>query len=209
MKESYSSSPGRQTMKYLVICTHPNPKSFNHGVKETVVEELRMGGTEVVVRDLYSLRFDPLLKEADFSAMLKGSALPDVKAEQEHVRAADVVVFVYPLWWAGMPAMLKGYIDRVFSEGFAYKITEDGITGLLGDKKVLILTTTGAPREMYEESGMFKSMAQTIDDGIFRFCGMEIIEHRYLTGIPYITDDERKKMLQDLKGFVREKLISN
>lgn len=56
---------------------------------------------------------------------------------------------------------------------------------------------------------MFKSMGQTIDEGIFRFCGMEIIEHRYLTAIPYITDNDRKKMLEDLRGFVREKLISD
>lgn len=196
-------------MKYLVIYAHPNPKSFNHAVKETLVEELRKAGREVSVRDLYSLNFDPLLKDADFDAIQKGAALPDVKAEQDHIRAADIVVFVFPLWWAGMPAMLKGYIDRVFTEGFAYKITENDMIGLLNDKKVLIITTTGAPQEMYEESGMFRSMGQTIDEGIFRFCGMEIIEHKYLTAIPYITENDRKKMLEDLKGFAREKLISD
>jgi NAD(P)H dehydrogenase (quinone) len=195
-------------MKYLVIYSHPNPKSFNHAVKESVVEELTKGGSEVSVRDLYSLNFEPLLKDADFGAIQKGTALPDIKAEQDYIRAADMLIFVFPLWWAGMPAMLKGYIDRVFSEGFAYKITENDILGLLSNKKVLLITTTGAPQEMYEESGMFKSMGQTIDDGIFRFCGMELIEHKYLCAIPYITEDDRKKMLEDLKGFVREKLIS-
>jgi NAD(P)H dehydrogenase (quinone) len=195
-------------MKYLVIYTHPNPVSYNNAVKETVVEELRKADREVGVRDLYSLKFDPLLKDADIDAIRKGTALPDVKAEQDHVRAADIIVFVFPLWWAGMPAMLKGYIDRVFSEGFAYKVTENDIIGLLNSKKVLIITTTGAPREMYEESGMFRSMGQTIDDGIFRFCGMEIIAHKYLTAVPYVTDSDRKKMLEDLRGFVREKLIA-
>jgi len=105
-----------------------------------------------------------------------------------------------------MPAMLKGYIDRVFTEGFAYKITENDIRGLLKNKKVFLVTTTGAPQEMFEESGMFKSMGQTMDDGIFRFCGMEMIAHKYLTAVPYVTDDDRKKMLEDLKGFVREKI---
>ena len=160
-------------MKYLVIYAHPNPKSFNNAVKETVVEELRKTGREVSVRDLYSLNFDPLLKDADFDAIQKGAALPDVKAEQDHIRA------------------------------------ENDIIGLLSNKKVLIITTTGAPQEMYEESGMFKSMGQTIDEGIFRFCGMEIIEHKYLTAIPYITENDRKKMLEDLKGYVREKLIAD
>jgi len=193
-------------MKYLVIYTHPNPKSFCWAVKEAIVEELKKSGGEVSIRDLYALKFDPLLKEADFEALRKGAELPDVKAEQNAIRAADVLVFVFPLWWAGMPAMLKGYIDRVFTEGFAYKITENDIRGLLKNKKVFLVTTTGAPQEMFEESGMFKSMGQTMDDGIFRFCGMEIIAHKYLTAVPYVTDDDRKKMLEDLKGFVREKI---
>lgn len=195
-------------MKYLVIYTHPNPKSFCKAVREAIVEELRKAGREVGIRDLYAQKFDPLLKEADFDALQKGAGLPDVKAEQDAIRAADMLVFVFPLWWVGMPAMLKGYIDRVFSEGFAYKITENDIMGLLKNKKVLLVTTTGAPQEMYEESGMFKSIGQTIDDGIFRFCGMEVIAHKYLTAVPYVTDDDRKKMLEDLKGFVREKIIA-
>lgn len=193
-------------MKYLVIYTHPNPKSFCRALKEAIVEELRKADREVSIRDLYAMKFDPLLKEADFDAIRNGPELPDVKAEQDAIRAADMLVLVYPLWWAGMPAMLKGYIDRVFSEGFAYKITGNDIMGLLKNKKVLLVTTTGAPQEMYEESGMFKSMGQTIDDGIFRFCGMEIIAHKYLNAVPYVTDDDRKKMLEDLRGFVREKV---
>jgi NAD(P)H dehydrogenase (quinone) len=203
-----TGSKGRKTMKYLVIYTHPNPKSFCKAVREAIVEELRKAGREVGIRDLYAQKFDPLLKEADFDALQKGAGLPDVKAEQDAIRAADMLVFVFPLWWVGMPAMLKGYIDRVFSEGFAYKITENDIMGLLKNKKVLLVTTTGAPQEMYEESGMFKSIGQTIDDGIFRFCGMEVIAHKYLTAVPYVTDDDRKKMLEDLKGFVREKIIA-
>ena len=194
-------------MKYLVIYAHPNPQSFNHAVKEVIVEELKRAGKEVAVRDLYALNFNPSLKKEDFTALEKGVVLEDVMTEQNFIQSADIMVVIFPLWWVGMPAMLKGYIDRVFTEGVAYRITDDNITGLLNSKKVLLITTTGAPQEMYEETGMFRSMGQTIDDGIFRFCGMEVIEHKYLTAIPYVTVEDRKKMLEDLKVFVREKLI--
>lgn len=194
-------------MKCLIVYAHPNPKSFNNAVKETVVEELKRAGKEVTIRDLYALNFNPVLRGDDFGAIQKGSVLEDVKAEQEHIRSADVIVFVSPLWWTGLPAILKGYIDRVFTIGFAYAFTETGVTGLLKDKSVMLFTTTGTPHDMYEASGMFKSLGQTIDGGIFNFCGMDVIEHKYLTAIPYITDSDRAKMLEDIRGVVRERLI--
>lgn len=194
-------------MKCLIVYAHPNPKSFNNAVKETVVEELKSAGKEVTIRDLYALNFNPVLRGDDFGAIQKGSVLEDVKAEQEHIRSADVIVFVSPLWWTGLPAILKGYIDRVFTIGFAYAFTETGVTGLLKDKSVMLFTTTGTPHDMYEASGMFKSLGQTIDGGIFNFCGMDVIEHKYLTAIPYITDSDRAKMLEDIRGVVRERLI--
>lgn len=194
-------------MKCLIVYAHPNPKSFNNAVKETVVEELKRAGKEVTTRDLYALNFNPVLRGDDFGAIQKGSVLEDVKAEQEHIRAADVIVFVSPLWWTGLPAILKGYIDRVFTIGFAYAFTETGVTGLLKDKSVMLFTTTGTPHDMYEASGMFKSLGQTIDGGIFNFCGMDVIEHKYLTAIPYTTDSDRAKMLEDIRGVVRERLI--
>lgn len=190
-------------MRYLVIYTHPNPGSFNHALLETVTDTLTKAGRTVVVRDLYALGFDPLLGAADFDAIGRGEMLPDAKREQEYISAAHVLIFIYPLWWAGMPAMLKGYIDRVFTDGFAYRIDGEKITGLLGDKKVLLITTTGAPRDMYEASGMFRSLAQTIDDGIFRFCGMDLIDHRYLAAVPYVTGRERTAMLAEVSACIQ------
>ncbi len=190
-------------MRYLVIYAHPNPGSFNHALLETVTDTLTKEGRTAVVRDLYALGFDPLLGAADFDAIGRGEMLPDAKREQEYISAAHVLIFIYPLWWAGMPAMLKGYIDRVFTDGFAYRIDGEEISGLLGDKKVLLITTTGAPRDMYEASGMFRSLAQTIDDGIFRFCGMDVIDHRYLTAVPYVTGRERAAMLAEVSACIQ------
>lgn len=195
-------------MNYLILYAHPNPQSFNHAVLETVQAELQRAGKDFSVRDLYAQNFNPVLSANDLSGMMQGLLQPEVKAEQEHISSADVIVVIYPLWWAGMPAILKGYIDRVFTDGFAYHISETGIDSLLKSKKVLLITTTGAPQEMYEASGMFKSMAQTTGEGIFQFTGMELIEHKYLCAIPHVTDEERKKMLEEVKGLVQKKLLS-
>jgi len=194
-------------MKYLILYAHPNPKSFNHAVLETVRDSLAKAGKEVSVRDLYAQNFNPVLSANDLAGMMQRQLQHEVKAEQEFVGSADVIVVIYPLWWAGMPAILKGYIDRVFTEGFAYRINGPDIEGLLKGKKVLLITTTGAPQEMYEASGMFKSMAQTTGEGIFQFTGMELIEHKYFCAIPYVTDEDRKIMLQELRGLVQKQLL--
>jgi len=195
-------------MNHLLIYAHPNPKSFNHAIVQTILEEFRNAGKELPLRDLYAMNFSPVLAAADFSALQNGSVRDDVAAEQELIRAADVLIVVYPLWWSGMPAMLKGYIDRVFSYGFAYEINETGGVGLLTGKKVFLVTTTGASREDYEQLDMYRSFAQTIDSGIFRFSGMEVIDHIYYASVPYVTDEVRKTMLEDVRSQVRAKLFS-
>jgi len=193
--------------KCLILYSHPNPKSFNHAILETVQTELAKSGATVSVRDLYAMNFNPVLSANDLAGMMQGQLSAEVETEQKLISLADMIVVIYPLWWAGMPAILKGYIDRVFTEGFAYRITGTDFEGLLKNKKVLLITTTGAPKEMYEASGMFKSMAQTTGEGIFQFTGMELIEHKYLCAIPYMTDEGRKKMLEELRELVQNNLL--
>jgi NAD(P)H dehydrogenase (quinone) len=190
-------------MRHLIVYAHPNPKSFNHAIMETLAGESRAAGQEVRIRDLYEIGFDPVLKPSDFELIQAGKVAADVKTEQEHIEWADIVSFIHPIWWAGLPAIFKGYIDRVFTFGFAYKIGEDCIKGLLNDKKALIINTTGAPEEMYAQSGMFNSMRQTTDDGIYRFCAMEVFKHVFFTAIPYIDDTKRAEMLDEVKAVAR------
>ena len=194
-------------MNYLIIYTHPNPGSFNHAIMETVTEELRHHGRGVKIRDLYQMEFNSVLKSEDFANMQRGSVAQDLKEEQELIRSAEVMIFIYPLWWAGMPAMLKGYIDRVFTEGFAYRISDKGISGLLAGKKIFLFTTMGASMGDYEESGFLKSMGQITDTGIFTFCGCEVIGHKYFPSVPYVTDSDRKKMLEEVRELVKQSLL--
>ncbi len=106
-----------------------------------------------------------------------------------------------------MPAMLKGYIDRVFSFKFAYDIRGDEVVGLLKGKKVFLVSTTGASKEDYEKMGAFKMMKMSMDVAIFQFSGMKVIGHKYFSSVPYVSQQVRKKMLKESKLLVKEKLL--
>ena len=194
-------------MKYLIVYAHPNPKSFNHAILETISQELQKKKREFTVRDLYRIGFNPVLSTKDLLAIQDGAVPKDIKKEQNYISKADTLIFIFPIWWSAMPAMLKGYIDRVFSLGFAYDITEDEIIGLLKGKKVFIVTTTGASEEDYEKMGAFKMMNMSIDMAIFQFSGMKVIGHKYFSSVPNVSQQDRKKMLKELRLLVKEKLL--
>ncbi len=187
-------------MDYLIVYAHPNPKSFNHAIKETIENKLKEKGKSFETRDLYSLGFDPVMKPDDFIAIQKGEYLPDVKTEQDLIKEAKTIIFIHPIWWYSMPAILKGYIDRVFSYGFAY-VLEDELKPLLTDKKVMIFNTLGETEEQCEGAGICPCIKKTIG-GTFEFCGMEVVEHKMFFAVPYVTDEVRKGYLKELEQIL-------
>ncbi len=187
-------------MKYLIIYAHPNPKSFNHAIKEIMEEKLGEAGHSFQTRDLYGIGFSPELSGNDFVAGKQGQVLADIKGEQDYIRNSDILIVIHPIWWFNMPAILKGYIDRVFSYGFAYGVNEKGPYGLLTDKKVILINTTGGTEEIYAKAGYKEALKKTIENGIFGFCGMQVIMHRYFYAVPYVADQARQKMLEELKS---------
>ncbi|ADL53033.1 NAD(P)H-dependent oxidoreductase [Clostridium cellulovorans] len=193
-------------MNHLVVFAHPNPKSFCKGILDTVVDASKEKGATVRVRDLYEIGFDPILKPADFVALQSGKVLEDISAEQENIKWADVITFVYPVWWASVPAILKGYVDRVFSYGFAYTSENGAPKGLLTGKKGLLFCTTGSPNEAYSASGMHNSMKQATDQGIFNFSGIEDVKHIFFGAVPYVTDEIRGDYLKEVSKIVKETL---
>lgn len=130
-------------MNTLIIYAHPTKESFNSSIKNQVIKVLDRKNHEIKIRDLYQLNFNPILTEDDFTSFSQNKVPEDVQAEQNAISWADHLVFIYPTWWIGMPAILKGYIDRVFTNGFAFRHTKDGSQGLLNGKKVIIIQTTG------------------------------------------------------------------
>jgi NAD(P)H dehydrogenase (quinone) len=185
-------------MKYLIVYAHPSPKSFNHALLEAVTDKLKKSGHEIAVRDLYNTNFKPALEGADFVALGKGQPLNDVAEEQRHVKWADKIVFIHPVWWFGMPAILKGYIDRVFSKGFAYDYAKDGLKGLLTGKSVIVFNTTGGSAGDYEKYGFNTALKATQDNGIYGLCGLKVELHKFFYAIPTSSPEELAKILREV-----------
>ncbi|RXM51719.1 MULTISPECIES: NAD(P)H-dependent oxidoreductase [unclassified Chryseobacterium] len=164
-------------MKHLIIYAHPNQESLNGQVKQCIEKTLKQHKHEVVVRDLYQLEFDPVLSLEDMTGQRNGTVDKLIEKEQEYISWADVVTFIYPIWWTGMPAIMKGYIDRVFSYGFAYRYDQGIQKGLLTGKQAIILNTHGKSHEEYSAIGMDKALSLTSDKGIYTYCGFQIQEH--------------------------------
>jgi len=164
-------------MKHLIVYAHPNAGSLNNHFKQSVVNTLQRSNCEVVVRDLYELNFNPILSMGDMQGQRKGVVDTDVKVEQEYIKWADQLTFIYPIWWTGMPAIMKGYIDRVMSYGFAYRYDNGIQKGLLNDKSVVIINTQGKSKEEYKEIGMDTALSLTSDRGVYQYCGLKIKKH--------------------------------
>ncbi|WP_028390165.1 NAD(P)H-dependent oxidoreductase [Bacillus cihuensis] len=189
-------------MKHLIVYAHPYPESLNHAILEATVNTLKKNGNEVVVRDLYALDFQPVLKPEDTAAMKAGNTPNDIKTEQEFIAEADVITFIYPIWWTGLPAILKGYVDRVFAFGFAYSAGEEGTIKLLKGKKGLIINTHGHPNEVYDEMGMTAGLKVTSDTGIFDFTGIEPVDHLLFGSIGYLDEEAYKGMLKKVEDTI-------
>jgi NAD(P)H dehydrogenase (quinone) len=191
-------------MNHLVVFAHPNQKSFCKGIVDTIQKTAEGKGDTVRIRDLYLMGFDSILKPADFEAFQSGNTPDDIKTEQDHVKWADVITFVYPIWWASFPAMLKGYVDRVLSYGFGYEYVDGAAIGLLKGKKGLMFCTTGSPSDFYAQIGMQDSIKQTSDDGIFKFCGIEVLGHTFFGAVPYVSEETRKDYLSGVEKIIKE-----
>lgn len=192
-------------MNHLIVYAHPSSDSFSNKIMSIAKEFSTEKEYKTEIRDLYSIGFDPVLKASDLKGIHKGQVPEEIKREQNYIEWADVITFIYPVWWTGMPAILKGYIDRVFSHGIAKK---GG--GLLKGKIVFLFSPMGTSNEDYGKSGMLDSMKQTCDDGIFKFCGMKVVKHVFFGSASNVEKEMENEYLKAVplvlsKGFPANK----
>lgn len=195
-------------MKVLVVYSHPNPKSFNAAILGTVKDELGKAGAEVKVKDLYAMNWNPVLSGSDFEQFSSGKLPSDIAREQADVSWADLLIFISPIWWYTVTAMLKGYVDRVMGHGFAYEYTETGPRGKLTDKRALLITTSGADEKTARETGMLDALNTTLVQGIFNFCGFKEAKCKNCFAVPFVSDDDRRRMLEEIREFVRNNIFA-
>jgi len=191
-------------MRHLIIYSHPNDESLNHHFLNTVTEILQTQNHEIRIRDLYHLDFNPVMSLQDLKDQRSGRLSEDIREEQEHILWSDHITFIYPIWWTGMPAIMKGFIDRVFSYGFAYRYDQGIQKGLLKGKRATIINTHGKSKAEYESTGMVKALSLTSDKGVYTYCGLEINRHLFFDR----ADKATEEMIEEWKLNIEEAYLN-
>ena len=171
-------------MHALIVVAHPNPKSLTHSVAAQIAEgvEFAGGGDTAEIADLAAEGFDPRFTANDITVHLKQTApSADVLAEQARIDRADALVLVYPIYWWSFPALLKGWIDRVFVNGWAYDENPgEGLVKKMQRLPVHLIALAGADLRTYARHGYFGAMKMQINHGIFDYCGAQVITSELL-----------------------------
>ena len=189
-------------MSVLVIIGHQHQGSFNHAIAAAVVDELKSLGHEVVFHDLYAEEFDPILphREIHVDAELE----PVLRQHCEEVLAAEGFVIVHPNWWGMPPAVLKGWIDRVFRQGTVYSFTAAGVTSKLAGKRAVVLTTSNTPRD--DELRLYGDPLENLwKNCIFGLLGITDFARRNFESIIMSTPEQRAAWLDEARQLVRDK----
>lgn len=211
-------------MNVLIVFAHPEPNSLNGVMKDLAAKTLRDKGHEVKVSDLYGMHFKATLDKQDFTqrkdetifnpiveqlnAASAGSLTEDVRDEMKKVEWADLLIFQFPVWWTSYPAIMKGWIDRVFANGFAFNSERDKYyeTGLLKGKKAMISYTTGAPEVAYSKNGPhgdINELFRYITHNTLELVGLEVISSFAIYGAPLISKNEVKEHLEEYKKLLQ------
>ncbi|MCH4169246.1 MAG: NAD(P)H-dependent oxidoreductase [Streptococcaceae bacterium] len=182
-------------MNILVIYTYPNHEGFNHAIKEAVINNIE-ASHQLKIIDLYEENFNPVLF---FDADHKRRYLDlnqEMREYREAIEWSDFIIFIFPIWWSSMPAILKGFIDRVFAKGFAYRYKGLIPIGLLKNKKAWIINTHDSPL-LYAELFQ-KDYGRVLSKQILKMCGISTFKHSSLSYVRGSSEKKRKKFLTRL-----------
>ncbi|KRB52682.1 MAG: NAD(P)H-dependent oxidoreductase [Pseudomonadota bacterium] len=188
-------------MRHAVILAHPKPASFCASIAKTCVENLTSLGDQVLLRNLYELGFDPCLKAGELPNDLGFAPEPDVVAERALLADIDSFIFVYPFWFNAPPAILKGYVDRVFGMGFGYGPAFGGTEPLLVGKRLTSFSTSGAPEHWVNSTGALKALMAVFDLHLAGVCGLSVQGHRHFGSIlSNLTEEAGADMLSQVEA---------
>jgi NAD(P)H dehydrogenase (quinone) len=193
-------------MKISVILAHPYKKSFNYAIAETVLKKLKDNNHTILFHDLYEENFDPVLDAEELSTDYTDDTL--VVSHCEEISSAEAIIIIHPNWWGQPPAILKGWIDRVFRHKIAYLFDENdsggGIpTGLLKASQAMVFTTsnTNAEREMKNFGDPLETLWRNC---IFGFCGVHKFYRRNFNVIAESSLVQRIEWLEEVKDIIND-----
>lgn len=169
---------------HAVILCHPDPQSFNAVVAQTYCDTVGEFGHQTIVRDLYKMKFDPVLRADERPSSEAFVAVDDVAAELSALERAEVIVFVYPIWFGSPPAMMKGYVERVLGAGFGHRLMRDRSgNSVARGKHLMSISTSGNSFQWLNEQGAWTSLRTVFDGYIANTFSMASNEHLHLANI--------------------------
>ena len=191
-------------MKHAVIVARPNPNSLTSSPGAAYAQSVKALGQEVFVRDLYLMRFDPCLSAIEIPTASGSQFAADVVSERQELVDVDVFAFVYPFRFNSPLAILNGYVDRVFSMGFGYEAGMGGTESLLDRKKLISISTSGAPDQRVRESGALQTLMNAFDRHLAAMCGLQVVDHVHAGGIVSdLTPEAADDVLRGVRRAVR------
>ncbi|RYF88505.1 MAG: flavodoxin family protein, partial [Caulobacteraceae bacterium] len=170
-------------MRHAIVLAHPKRTSFCASVARTCARTLRELGHGVTIRDLYRMDFDPRLQAGEIPAVAGYAAADDVAAERRRLAKIDSFIFVYPFWFNAPPAILKGYVDRVFSMNFGYRPSSGGTAPLLEGRTLATFSTSGAPEAWVKDTGALHHLTAVFDLHLAAVTGLTFAGHAHLGGV--------------------------
>ncbi|WP_280232745.1 NAD(P)H-dependent oxidoreductase [Nocardia cyriacigeorgica] len=206
-------------MKVLIVYAHPEPNSLTGALKDVAVAQLRADGHEVRVTDLYAMGWKAHADTDDFGAVAEqnfmlasgeayanGTLSPEIRAEQDKLLWADAVLLHFPLWWFSMPAILKGWVDRVFTCGFAYGAGGTAIPrygdGMLAGRRAMLVVAIGGKEPSYSDRGIngpIDDLLFPIQHGILYYPGMDVLPPFVVHGALRVDDERFGAIAADLR----------
>ena len=199
---NYKIDYGKKEIKVkTVIFSHPWNGSFNKAILDKVVENLEKTKEKYTIIDLNKDGFNPVMTEKDLELYSQGkSADPLVLKYQEILKNTDELILIFPIWWMSLPAILKGFLDKVMLRGFAYESGKYGIKGLLPIKSAKMITTAEAPKFLLNIMGFGMMMRKANLGGV----GIKNTKWIHYSLRAKGKDDDRKKFLEKVGEFVSE-----
>jgi NAD(P)H dehydrogenase (quinone) len=205
-------------MNVFIVHAHHEPKSFNGTLTRLAEQVLTENGHSVKISALYAMKFNPISDRSNFVSQKDSDYLkqqveemhatetdgfaPDIKAEMEKLFWCEQLIFQFPLWWFSMPAILKGWVDRVFAMGKAYEAGKWYDNGAFVGRRAMLSLTTGGPPTMYSPIGLNGDLNEIlfpINHGIFCFSGFEVLPPFVAWGPAHVGEEERKQYLEQYK----------
>ena len=185
--------------KILIINGHPNHESFNFGIAESYLKGAIASGAQVETITIAELKFNPNLQ---FGYQKRTELEPDLLASWQKIQNADHLVWIHPVWFGGLPAITKGFIDRLFLPGMAFQYRKDSVwwDKLLKGKTAHIITTLDQPSWYYKLFYGNPSVNQ-LKKSTLEFCGVKPVKVSYIGIIKTANENQRKKWLDKVHNF--------